>query len=320
MTSPSTAHRCAHRDLKREIGFSLSAAARYPKHTARQHLRWQARLAGIGVDDVESVLAEVGLESAATRLVGDSPRDAAAPRDRVGAAGRPKTLVLDEPANGLDVEGILWLRELFARLAARSKTVPSPRTASARSRSPRRGSTSWAAARFFERQPRRHARVGVGTPTPRVGVSGDHQGSVEYPHGVAVILRSIRSELAAVVAQPAVLRPGPARDPHPVRSERRSCRRRPAEQDQRFGWYGYRQRRLLGHRVLDVHHDGRCGDVVLRRVQDRTAETVFSIAPPRWLLPVAKLIVSARSRRRPSSRPPWRSCWSCPVFPTSGTG
>ncbi len=114
----------AHRDLKREIGFSLSAAARYPKHTARQHLRWQARLAGIGVDDVESVLAEVGLESAATRLVGGFSLGML---QRLGIASAlladPKTLVLDEPANGLDVEGILWLRELFARLAARSKTV-----------------------------------------------------------------------------------------------------------------------------------------------------------------------------------------------------
>ncbi|GAB10878.1 putative ABC transporter ATP-binding protein [Gordonia araii NBRC 100433] len=112
------------RDVKHEIGFSLSAHSRNPNHTAIQHLRWQARLAGIGDGEAERVLAEVGLEPAAKRLVGGFSLGML---QRLGIAsallGDPAVLVLDEPANGLDVEGVLWLRDLFGRLTAEGKTL-----------------------------------------------------------------------------------------------------------------------------------------------------------------------------------------------------
>ncbi|MFT4202222.1 ABC transporter ATP-binding protein [Gordonia sp. (in: high G+C Gram-positive bacteria)] len=111
-------------EVKREIGFSLSAHARNPNHTAMTHLRWQARLAGLGDDEARRVLHEVGLEQVARRPVGGFSLGML---QRLGIAsallGDPKVLVLDEPANGLDVEGVLWLRELFGRLAAAGKTL-----------------------------------------------------------------------------------------------------------------------------------------------------------------------------------------------------
>ncbi len=114
----------ALREVKREIGFSLSAQARNPKHTARQHLRWQARLAGIGGAAVTEALSSVGLAGAAERVVGGFSLGML---QRLGIAsallGDPQTVVLDEPANGLDVEGVLWLRDLLADLAGRGKTL-----------------------------------------------------------------------------------------------------------------------------------------------------------------------------------------------------
>ncbi|MGW4366531.1 ABC transporter ATP-binding protein [Nocardia takedensis] len=107
------------RDPKREIGFSLGAFARNPKHTAAQHLRWQARLGGIPDAEVAPLLERVGLEKVAGRQVG---KFSYGMLQRLGIAsallGEPRTLVLDEPANGLDVEGTLWLRELLTGLAA----------------------------------------------------------------------------------------------------------------------------------------------------------------------------------------------------------
>jgi len=111
-------------DFKREIGFSLSPFARNPKHTARQHLSWQARLAGIPVAEVDEMLGLVGLESVRNRPVGGFSLGMS---QRLGIAtallGDPSALVLDEPANGLDVDGILWLRDLLVGLADRGKTL-----------------------------------------------------------------------------------------------------------------------------------------------------------------------------------------------------
>lgn len=111
-------------DVKREVGFSLDARAGHPRHTALQHLRWQARLAGIDQDRVRPALDAVGLRAAAHRRVGGFSLGM---QQRLGIAsallGDPATLVLDEPANGLDVEGVLWLRDLFGRLTAQGRTL-----------------------------------------------------------------------------------------------------------------------------------------------------------------------------------------------------
>ncbi|NEW39018.1 ATP-binding cassette domain-containing protein [Nocardia cyriacigeorgica] len=112
------------RDTIGEIGFSLGAFSRNPKHTARQHLLWQARLGGVPAANVGRVLEQVGLEPVARRSVG---KFSYGMLQRLGIAsallGDPRTLVLDEPANGLDVEGTLWLRELVVGLAAEGKCL-----------------------------------------------------------------------------------------------------------------------------------------------------------------------------------------------------
>lgn len=110
--------------LGRAIGFGLNPFAHNPKHSARRHLAWQARLAGIPANDADRVLDLVGLGPVAGRLTG---KFSYGMLQRLGIAtallGDPRSVVLDEPANGLDVEGTLWLRELFATLTAQGKTV-----------------------------------------------------------------------------------------------------------------------------------------------------------------------------------------------------
>ncbi|GGK96980.1 ABC transporter ATP-binding protein [Nocardia jinanensis] len=107
-----------------EIGFGLGAFARNPGHTAEQHLLWQARLGGLPKSDIAPVLDRVGLAPVAKRSVG---KFSYGMLQRLGIAsallGDPKTLVLDEPANGLDIEGIIWLRELLLGLAAEGKCL-----------------------------------------------------------------------------------------------------------------------------------------------------------------------------------------------------
>ncbi|MEV0061947.1 ATP-binding cassette domain-containing protein [Nocardia sp. NPDC050718] len=108
----------------REVRFNLDTFARHPKHTAKQHLTWQARLGGITVGEVRRVLARVGLADVEDRLVG---RFSLGMLQRLGIAtallGDPRTIVLDEPDNGLDVDGILWLRELLTGLAREGRTL-----------------------------------------------------------------------------------------------------------------------------------------------------------------------------------------------------
>ncbi|AHH19044.1 ABC transporter ATP-binding protein [Nocardia nova] len=108
----------------REVRFNLDTFARNPKHTAAQHLTWQARLGGIPADEVGQVLARVGLSHIGNRLVGGFSLGML---QRLGIAtallGDPQTIVLDEPDNGLDVDGILWLRELLTGLAAQGRTL-----------------------------------------------------------------------------------------------------------------------------------------------------------------------------------------------------
>ncbi len=106
------------------IGTLLDAGAPHPGRTARNHLRWLAYSNGIGRRRVDAVIAEVGLESVAGRRVGGYSLGM---RQRLGIAaallGDPPILMLDEPVNGLDPEGIMWIRRLLRDLAAQGRTV-----------------------------------------------------------------------------------------------------------------------------------------------------------------------------------------------------
>jgi ABC-2 type transport system ATP-binding protein len=111
-------------DPMRHVGSVLEASSFYPSRGARNHLRVQAMAAGIDPGRVEEVLELVGLEGAARRQVGGFSLGM---RQRLGIAtallGDPEVLILDEPANGLDPEGVRWLRELVRGLAEDGRTV-----------------------------------------------------------------------------------------------------------------------------------------------------------------------------------------------------
>ncbi|MFF7725041.1 ABC transporter ATP-binding protein [Streptomyces sp. NPDC008001] len=108
----------------RHVGALLDAAAAHPSRTARDHLLTLARSNRIAARRVEDVLEETGLASAARRRVRTFSLGM---RQRLGLAaallGDPPVLLLDEPANGLDPEGILRLRQLTRRLAGEGRTV-----------------------------------------------------------------------------------------------------------------------------------------------------------------------------------------------------
>ena len=99
------------------VGMHLGVGA-HPGHTARRHLRWLARAGGVPAKRVEEVLEVVGLSDVAGRRVTDYSLGM---RQRLGIAsallGDPHTLILDEPVNGLDIDGIRWLRGLLRDLA-----------------------------------------------------------------------------------------------------------------------------------------------------------------------------------------------------------
>lgn len=116
-----------YRDLAspaREVGALLDPRCMHPGRTARAHLRWMAEAAGIPRARVEEVLGIVGVADAAGRRLGTFSLGM---RQRVGIAGAllgdPGVLVLDEPLNGLDPQGIAWVRELLQDLAAQGRTV-----------------------------------------------------------------------------------------------------------------------------------------------------------------------------------------------------
>ncbi|MFC4910825.1 ABC transporter ATP-binding protein [Actinomadura gamaensis] len=116
-----------YRDLRRplcEVGALLETAAPHRGRTGYAHLLWLARTAGIGPRRVQEVLELVGLPDAARRRVGGYSQGM---RQRLGLAaallGDPGIVILDEPANGLDPEGLRWLRGLLRGLAAEGRTV-----------------------------------------------------------------------------------------------------------------------------------------------------------------------------------------------------
>lgn len=106
------------------VGAALEASSFHPGRTAANHLRVYAQAAGIAPARVDEVLGLVGLADAAGRKVGGFSLGM---RQRLGLAytllGDPGVLVLDEPANGLDPEGIKWLRGFLRELAREGRTV-----------------------------------------------------------------------------------------------------------------------------------------------------------------------------------------------------
>jgi ABC-2 type transport system ATP-binding protein len=106
------------------IGALLDAGALQPGRTARNHLLWQARAQGLGARRVDEVLSLAGLEQAARRKAGGFSLGM---RQRLGIAGAllgdPPVLMLDEPFNGLDPEGFVWIRGFLASLARQGRAV-----------------------------------------------------------------------------------------------------------------------------------------------------------------------------------------------------
>ena len=107
-----------------EVGALLEAKAVHGGRSARNHLKWLALSNGIGRSRVEHVLDQVGLSGVARRRAGGFSLGMG---QRLGIAaallGDPKVLLFDEPVNGLDPEGVLWIRTLLKSLAAEGRTV-----------------------------------------------------------------------------------------------------------------------------------------------------------------------------------------------------
>jgi ABC-2 type transport system ATP-binding protein len=108
----------------RTVGALLDAKWVHPKRSARTHLRWLAASNGLPAKRVDEVLEVVGLTAVAGKSAGTFSLGMA---QRLGVAGAllgdPGVLLLDEPVNGLDPEGILWVRQLMQGLAAQGRTV-----------------------------------------------------------------------------------------------------------------------------------------------------------------------------------------------------
>ena len=108
----------------REVGALLEAKAVHPGRSARNHLLGMAQSNAIPSGRVEQVLDQVGLSAVAGRRVG---KFSLGMSQRLGIAsallGDPGVLLFDEPINGLDPEGILWVRNLLKSLAAEGRTI-----------------------------------------------------------------------------------------------------------------------------------------------------------------------------------------------------
>jgi ABC-2 type transport system ATP-binding protein len=108
----------------RQVGSLLDAAALQPSRTGRNHLLWLAHSQGLGAARVDAVLAQAGLDKAARRRAGGYSLGM---RQRLGIAaamlGDPPVLMMDEPFNGMDPEGIVWMRGFLRSLAAAGRAV-----------------------------------------------------------------------------------------------------------------------------------------------------------------------------------------------------
>src|ERR1700737_1970573 len=112
------------RDPLTQAGALLDAAALQPSRTARNHLLWLAHSQGLGARRVDEVIALAGLQTAARRKAGGYSLGM---RQRLGIAaallGDPPTLMFDEPFNGMDPEGIVWMRTFLRSLADQGRAV-----------------------------------------------------------------------------------------------------------------------------------------------------------------------------------------------------
>ena len=106
------------------LGALLDAAAQQPSRTGQGHLLWLAHSQGIGARRVEEVIALAGLQTAARRKAGGYSLGM---KQRLGIAGAllgdPPALMFDEPFNGMDPQGIVWMRGFLASLAAQGRAV-----------------------------------------------------------------------------------------------------------------------------------------------------------------------------------------------------
>lgn len=117
----------SYKDLKNpltRIGALIDGDAVNPAYTAKQHLELIATASGISLERVEEILKKTGLEKARDKAIGEFSLGM---KQRLGIAaaliGDPQTVILDEPFNGLDVNGIQWLRNLTRELAEQGKAV-----------------------------------------------------------------------------------------------------------------------------------------------------------------------------------------------------
>jgi len=112
------------RQPMRVLGSLLDAGALQPSRSARNHLLWLAHSQGLAARRVDEVIEQAGLTSAARRRAGGYSLGM---RQRLGIAGAllgdPAAIMLDEPFNGMDPEGIVWTRGFLRSLAADGRTV-----------------------------------------------------------------------------------------------------------------------------------------------------------------------------------------------------
>jgi ABC-2 type transport system ATP-binding protein len=108
----------------RTVGALLEAKSVHPGRTARNHLLFLAQTQGLPHSRVDEVLGLVGLQPVADKRAGSFSLGMS---QRLGIAaallGDPQVLLLDEPVNGLDPEGVLWIRNLMKQLAAEGRTI-----------------------------------------------------------------------------------------------------------------------------------------------------------------------------------------------------
>jgi len=107
-----------------QVGALLDAGALQPGRSARNHLLWLAHSQGLGAGRVDEVAAQAGLEPVIRRKTGGYSLGM---RQRLGIAAAlladPPVLILDEPFNGMDPEGIVWMRGYLRSLAAQGRAV-----------------------------------------------------------------------------------------------------------------------------------------------------------------------------------------------------